>query len=195
MLENLSKIATIASAFIGGIILAVLTYILQAESQAVSLRSTCMGMVDTLTKRFENKPIQIAEVDARVRLLPEQCKIDRVWIVDLIRAVANVQENTQDISSQVPAGWVAVGFMNSAANSDVNFVKPDRKSLAATVPNGSIVRAKWQVNVRPEPADWRSVKGVLNIGQCFIIEDQRVLPAQDREQLWAKGRQIACPST
>ncbi|EJN09491.1 hypothetical protein PMI42_06812 [Bradyrhizobium sp. YR681] len=84
--------------------------------------------------------------------------------------------------------WVAVGFVGTP---DYNFTKPDGGALGE-VAEGATIKAKWQVNVRRKPADWRGALKVLEAGDCFTVSATQTLTAAGQKQLWANGTPKKC---
>ncbi len=94
------------------------------------------------------------------------------------------------------AAWVAVGFLGPKGSpGDVNFVSAATGATITSPPEaGAVLRAKWQVNVRPGLADWTRVQDVLRIGQCFEVAESRTVQAGGQPQTWARGEAVSCPS-
>lgn len=86
-------------------------------------------------------------------------------------------------------GWVAVGFANS---SDFNFFDKNGNNITAAPAIGTIIRAKWPVNIRPTAADWKAVVAVLNQNECFKTESTESLRAAGQFQIWASGQAVPC---
>ena len=85
-------------------------------------------------------------------------------------------------------GWVAVGLQGG----DMNFDLANGAAVPAQIPLSSKLKARTQVNVRPGPADWSRVSGLLAASQCFEVEETRALKAGDHVQTWARGKRISC---
>ncbi|MFD2180555.1 hypothetical protein [Rhodoplanes azumiensis] len=211
MLDSLAKFASLLSAVFGGVIIGYLGYEQKSKTDEFNVQTACLSIIERIANKYEGRVVQIRELDARIELFPNECALRRTKLVDFIRVVATVQENTPDgipvVAVPAPpsqagqseagtlAGWVAVGFVESQSSGDVNFLLANGRSVTPGVGPGTVLRAKWQVNVRSTPAGWRSVVGTLNIGQCFTVDEQKSLAAGDRTQLWVRGKAIPCSST
>ncbi len=175
----------------------------EETQQQFNLAASCLTMTERLVDRYAGQTVQIQDIDVRVNLLPMECQSRRRAILDAIRAVAVVQANdtssaatpTDRPSTADSTMWVALGFLGpDATNVDVNFVGAGGAALSAAPPAGTVLRTKWQVNVRPGPADWSQVLRVLELGQCFQVQATRELAAGSRQQTWARGVPVPCPA-
>lgn len=218
------------------------------EKQQFDFAVVCFPMVERMVDRFQDKPVQIREIENRIDLLPLECKVNKQTMLNLVRMVADVHETlpqgvssaqavaiaaapepaarhqppgapparapggpastaaalpSPDMAAAEPAGapgplsgWVALGFVSgNAAYGDVNFVWATSGKPITTAPQaGTVLRAKWQVNVRPKVGKWDVVSGVLDIGQCFEVEKSQDVSVASLAQAWVKGKAVSCPA-
>ncbi len=125
-------------------------------------------------------------------------------------AGSNVTKSTESGAAAPPAstapqkafsdleGWVAYGFRSPTAYSETNFDIVSRASSAAGEPadmpsKGSILKARWQVNMRKAAADWTNPVTVVQIGQCLKVGEAKALSAGPRQQIWAGVTGVDCP--
>jgi hypothetical protein len=95
-------------------------------------------------------------------------------------------------------GWLAVGFVDPRVFSETNFDVASVTTHGAVTPlsrpiaPGTILKARWEVNVRRAAADWNDPLGIIDIGQCVRVGEVRDLKAGDRRQTWARVEKIDC---
>ena len=168
----------------------------ELESRAGLLAATCSMPQEQLLNTLRS----VVQVHGN-----EPAKVASAQSVDLPLRIPGMSTDTQNKSAPTSppgpaaadgllAGWLAIGFLGSKTYSDVNFDKVDGTSLSTLPAPGTTLRSRWQVYVRPGPADWSKTVGVLATGQCFTVDQARALSAGEREQTWAQGKAVACPS-
>ncbi len=95
-------------------------------------------------------------------------------------------------------GWLAVGFTGPRVFSETNFDVASLTTHGAVTPlsrpiaPGTILKARWEVNVRRAAADWNDPLGIIDIGQCVRVGEVQDLKAGDRRQTWARVEKIDC---
>lgn len=95
-------------------------------------------------------------------------------------------------------GWLAVGYVDPRVFSETNFDAASLTTHGAVTPLsrlialGSVLKARWEVNVRRAAADWNDPLGIIDIGQCVRVDEVRDLKAGDRRQIWARAEKIDC---
>ncbi|MET3599451.1 hypothetical protein [Martelella mangrovi] len=196
MLDTLSKLASLVSILLGGIILALVADRRADDKQEFDFQTTCASFVERLSAKFENKTVHISELTARINLFPEKCAVNKEEIEGFIRLIANVEEDSPrpDDAADVTTGWVAVGYLNAVGNADgINFTLANGSPIHSPPEPDTILQAKWQVNVREAAANWDSPLMVLSIGQCFRVTESETLDAAGQMQTWAGGEPVACP--
>jgi hypothetical protein len=175
------------------------------------VNAKCLELIGGVASEYRGKFVRADEIDSRSGMLERICKMPKQQLLDIFRSVIKVQENepatpqgptsvlenagspVSEANKILLSGWVAVGFIGSTVFSEINFDKADGATLTATPGKDALLRARWQVNVRPGPADWSKTEGVLGTGQCFQVMETRVLPAAGRNQTWAMGHAEQCP--
>jgi hypothetical protein len=95
---------------------------------------------------------------------------------------------TPTITTQAASGWVAVGFLDS----DSNFTLQNGDPITTIPNNNSVIKSKWQVNIRRAAADWRGIEGTLDASACFRVDETKSLYAGSRNQIWARGTIVNC---
>ncbi|UDQ89853.1 hypothetical protein LJE71_02155 [Xanthobacter autotrophicus] len=164
------------------------------------LEVQCNSMVNNLLKIEGSKKINVDVISYQIKMIPKSCNVDRN---DLFKQITSlIGQETSPLSSQpttpLPdqtslSGWAAIGVLGTGAFKDVNFDQADGKPIIAPPSKGSVLRARWQVYVRPGPADWSKVNGILRAGECFEVESYRLLKADTRDQIWVNGQRRDCP--
>ena len=86
-------------------------------------------------------------------------------------------------------GWVAVGFLDSP---DFNFTKANGDAIGGSPIEESVIKSKWPVNLRGEPADWRAPLTIIPAFACFRVIASKPLPAGEKVQVWALGTPVPC---
>ena len=67
------------------------------------------------------------------------------------------------------------------------------KNITRVPSVGTVIKAKWPVNVRKGAADWNAPVAALKQGECFEIKDTKPLPSGGQLQIWASGKKVDCP--
>ncbi|MFH1557438.1 MAG: hypothetical protein ABII76_21730 [Pseudomonadota bacterium] len=88
-------------------------------------------------------------------------------------------------------GQVAVGYVSSALYTDVNFNSV--KGSLSSLQEGDIIRARWDVNIRPIGKLWDQPVRIMRAGQCFRVQNTTVRDADGAPQTWASGNIVSCP--
>jgi hypothetical protein len=175
-----------------------------------SAQSQCSQSVSALFDFVYNKKLDSEVINSLVNYrVPSSCEglketKERGGLVSALSSVAATASFTPQSSAAAtpgsptparsptpanPIGWVAVGFLDSP---DFNFTKANGDSMGTSPINTSVIKSKWQVNVRNAPADWQAPLGVLPAFACFRVDGSKTFPAGEKIQLWAIGRQVDC---
>ncbi len=101
-------------------------------------------------------------------------------------------------SNQNSDGWVAVGRFPSSRYADVNFdVPPDGIVGDSTIKAGTMIRARWSVNLRKNTDNTEDkehklnpILGLIQAGQCAKVVKS---VAEIRGQTWASIDVVPCP--
>jgi hypothetical protein len=94
------------------------------------------------------------------------------------------------IPGQLPdgtSGWVALS--PPSKDKDPYFNLSNGEPIKLPLRANTLIKAVIDVNLRPNPADWNKVIGVIDIGRCFQVEETRTV---DAKQVWARGNVKDC---
>lgn len=192
------------------------TWLWAVATVLIPLVVTAAAQMSGVFQKSRELDIKMIELGVGIlRAGPQEtgAKGARGWAVDVVEKYSGVtftnQARTELINSALPvvvsstqaptvsseettaaSGWVAVGFPGSTNPSDQNFTTLTGAPI--TPDYRGIIKAKWSVNVRPGAASWNSVNSVLNAGQCFSIQEGKLLKAGLRDQMWARGDIADC---
>lgn len=213
--------ADIGQKVVIGICVALVTGLWVARKEQLTGDKICVDIQSATIDTVRAASPSLEEIQARVDWIPQKCDIDRDKFLRLLSELASrtvEAKMAERAGSNIPKtpgagpssgsatqkaivgidGWVAFGYRSPTAYSETNFDLVSKVSHAAGEPAdipavGSIVKARWQVNVRQAAADWNNVTAVVQIGQCLKVEDARVLSAGNRFQIWTKVKSTECP--
>lgn len=162
----------------------------------------CTTMINNLLKVESGKVINVDVISYQIQQIPSNCDVNRNELLKQVSSLIGKEASPPaTVATSTPAdpttlsGWVAIGVPGTGAYKDMNFDFADGLSITSRPADGSVVRARWQVYVRPGPADWSKTLGILRTGECFQVTGSRALKAGDRDQIWASGQRRECPQS
>lgn len=162
------------------------------------MQSLCPGRIDEFT-RLLMVTADVARAGASSVTSPSDRQPNRgPASIPTDPSVGSESRPTSSSGAAALQGWVAVMFANPRSYSETNFDLASRTEAGGTTPLGgavvadTILRARWQVNVRRAAADWREPLGILDVGQCARVKSVTTLPAGERQQIWAEVAKTEC---
>ncbi len=203
ILSTWANIADIFSKLVVGAAIAFYGLYLTQTKNDSDRATQCSTSAWNIFDAAQKKSYSGDELNEMIQLVPSFCNLDRNHFVQVLSAVSQSAQRTTAAKSAPSGdggaelappggglqGWAALGFLNS----DLNFNLANGQSIQSAPAAGTLLRAKWQVNIRPGPADWSNTVGVLGTAQCFRVDETRSLSAGGQGQIWAKGARATCP--
>ena len=175
---------------------------LTSSRDSNDLTVACHKIIDGIASINIEKPINVNVLSFKIERIPESCGVNRNELFQSIASIAGREAAPAPLQTPSPppetgnlSGWAAVGILGTGAYKDVNFDLADGRPVARPPVQGTVLRSRWQVYVRPGAADWSKVNGILRPGECFVVDSSKRLDAKGRDQIWVSGHRDECPAS
>lgn len=109
----------------------------------------------------------------------------------------NAESKPQRPANESGDGWVAVGRLPAQRYADQNFELPAEAVKGSAIKVGTMIRARWSVNLRANyhnteshDQSFNEVRGLMQAGECAKVLDSKT---EIRGQTWAYVDVVPCP--